>query len=215
MMHGMASGLALFGLNIDALAAERTLFTIDLPGFARSSRPHFDKHNGLAEEQYVASLEEWRNKLGIEKMCLLGHSFGGYLAASYALKHPKRYTRTHVHFERNITISYKFSIQYSSKHVHSFRLSHAILVDPWGMPERPSDLARRYNIPWYIRGLFHVLKNFNPLWGLRASGPYGPNVIGRMRPELIRKFEDLFESEEENLTVVPNYMFHCNAHNPT
>merc|ERR1711976_506401 len=83
------------------------------------------------------------------------------------------------------------------------------------MPERPADLATRYNIPWYIRGLFHVMKNFNPLSGLRASGPYGPKLIPRMRPELVNKFGELFPTEEENKTVIPAYMYHCNAHDPS
>lgn len=63
---------------------------LPLPGFARSSRPHFSSDPKVAEEQYVIALEEWRKKQGIDKMCLLGHSFGGYLSTAYALTYPER-----------------------------------------------------------------------------------------------------------------------------
>ena len=90
MMHGMASGTALFCKNLPELSAERPLYCIDLPGFARSSRPRFSKDHRTAESQYIDAIEAWRAKVGLEKMCLLGHSFGGYLASSYALKYPDR-----------------------------------------------------------------------------------------------------------------------------
>lgn len=39
---------------------------------------------------FVDSLEEWRKAVGVERMHLLGHSWGGYLSTHYAAKHPER-----------------------------------------------------------------------------------------------------------------------------
>lgn len=38
----------------------------------------------------MAALEEWRERVGLEEMLLLGHNLGGYLSAAYALKYPHR-----------------------------------------------------------------------------------------------------------------------------
>lgn len=77
MIHGMGAGLAFYALNFDELAKNRTVYAIDLPGFARSSRCKFNSKPEEAEKQYVRAIEDWRQKVGIGKMCLLGHSFGG------------------------------------------------------------------------------------------------------------------------------------------
>ncbi|KAI8991675.1 Alpha/Beta hydrolase protein [Mycotypha africana] len=42
------------------------------------------------EDHFVESLEQWRQKVGIKKMTLFGHSLGGYFAACYALKYPEK-----------------------------------------------------------------------------------------------------------------------------
>jgi cardiolipin-specific phospholipase len=37
----------------------------------------------------VNSIEEWRQKTGIENITLAGHIFGGYIGALYMLQHQK------------------------------------------------------------------------------------------------------------------------------
>ncbi|XP_069777076.1 1-acylglycerol-3-phosphate O-acyltransferase ABHD5 isoform X1 [Narcine bancroftii] len=90
LIHGFGGGVGLWTLNFDALSLQRTVYAFDLVGFGQSSRPHFSSDSELAETQFVESIEEWREKVGMEKMILLGHNFGGYLAAAYTIKYPQR-----------------------------------------------------------------------------------------------------------------------------
>ncbi|VDQ10028.1 unnamed protein product, partial [Trichobilharzia regenti] len=83
LIHGFGSGSALWCKNIDALAHYRTVYSLDVLGFGRSSRPSFPADAVAVEEKWVESIEEWRSSLNIEKFILLGHSLGGFLACSY------------------------------------------------------------------------------------------------------------------------------------
>ncbi|XP_058603670.1 1-acylglycerol-3-phosphate O-acyltransferase ABHD5 isoform X3 [Onychostoma macrolepis] len=69
---------------------QRPVYAFDLLGFGQSSRPHFNADAQEAELQFVESIEQWREKLGLESMIMLGHNLGGYLAASYAVTYPAR-----------------------------------------------------------------------------------------------------------------------------
>merc|ERR1711892_1325839 len=81
------------------------------------------------------------------------------------------------------------------------RVVYAIDLPGFGRSSRPG-----------FSSVFKIVRNFNPLFGMRASGPAGPRLMKRMRPDLMRKFEDLVG--EENLQIVGDYPFHCNGQNP-
>jgi cardiolipin-specific phospholipase len=97
MLHGYGAGLGFFYKNFEGLSRRPNwkLYALDMLGMGRSSRPSFKIHAKEREDKikeaegwFVDALEEWRIKRGIEKMTLLGHSLGGYMAVAYALKYP-------------------------------------------------------------------------------------------------------------------------------
>jgi len=97
MLHGYGAGLGFFYRNYEPLsrAPGWKIYSLDMLGMGNSARPPFKIHakdpQGKiteAENWFIDALEEWRQARKIEKFTLLGHSLGGYLAVSYALKYP-------------------------------------------------------------------------------------------------------------------------------
>ncbi|KAL7424896.1 hypothetical protein Q5752_000582 [Cryptotrichosporon argae] len=106
VLHGYAAALGFFFRNWDAWAAAgadsgRRTFFLDWLGMGLSSRPSpallaapptapLTTRVARAEHFFLSSLEAWRKEVGVEKMVLVGHSLGGYLASAYAVRYPDR-----------------------------------------------------------------------------------------------------------------------------
>ncbi|KAH9891461.1 alpha/beta-hydrolase [Xylariomycetidae sp. FL2044] len=99
MLHGYGAGLGFYYKNFENLSRSKgwKLYALDWLGMGNSTRPPFKvnaKEPGRkiteAEDWFIDALEEWRKIRKIEKFTLLGHSLGGYLGVSYALKYPGR-----------------------------------------------------------------------------------------------------------------------------
>ncbi|KMY92103.1 (Lyso)-N-acylphosphatidylethanolamine lipase isoform X1 [Drosophila simulans] len=95
---------------------------------------------------------------------------------------------------------------------HPERVKHLILADPWGFPEKPSDSTNGKTIPLWVRAIARVLTPLNPLWALRAAGPFGQWVVQKTRPDIMRKFQSTIE---EDINLLPQYIHQCNAQNPS
>lgn len=70
----------------DALTERVRLVVLDQRGCGRSA--NLDAEAELGLDATLDDLEALRRHLGIERWTVLGHSFGGLLAAAYALRHP-------------------------------------------------------------------------------------------------------------------------------
>lgn len=139
---------------LEGLAAGFRLWAVDFWGTGLSGRPKFTaKNTHDAENFFVESLEKWREKAGIDKMVLLGHSMGGYLSAVYALRYPERVQ--HLILVCPAGIGKK--------------------PDDWKPPES-------LRSPWTVRGqVFRLAMSLwdaglTPGIMVRALGPYGPRL---------------------------------------
>ncbi|KAI6122734.1 Alpha/Beta hydrolase protein [Pisolithus croceorrhizus] len=104
VLHGYGAGLGFFFRNYPALATwaghrGTDVYALDWLGMGRSARVPFHvkaKRDDVAgrvreaEAFFVDSLEEWRDKMGLDKMTLIGHSLGAYFSVAYALRYPTR-----------------------------------------------------------------------------------------------------------------------------
>lgn len=98
-LHGYYNGAAYYYRNLFGLASYfNNVYSLDALGWGLSSRPKYEnlennKSVESAEEWFVESLEAWRKENDIEKMVLLGHSFGGYMSVAYSERYPERVDR--------------------------------------------------------------------------------------------------------------------------
>jgi len=67
------------------------VYVYELVGRGRSSR--LDDPRAYTLERDVRDLEGIRRKIGAERVILLGHSYGGLIAAAYAASHPERVSK--------------------------------------------------------------------------------------------------------------------------
>nr|XP_023693477.1 protein ABHD4-like [Paramormyrops kingsleyae]XP_023693478.1 protein ABHD4-like [Paramormyrops kingsleyae] len=169
MVHGFGGGVGLWIRNLDPLCRSRPVMAFDLLGFGRSSRPPFPLDAAQAEEKSVGSIEHWRRALGLERMILLGHSLGGYLATSYAIQYPER--------------------------VCHLILVDPWGFPERPQPVVAGADDKKPKLPRWVKAVLSVVTLFNPLAVIRAAGPWGPGLVQKFRPDFKRKFEDLFDDD--------------------
>ncbi len=86
LMHG-GSGLdhTYFRPWLDSLNEQVQLIYYDQLGQGRSTRP--ESYEGISMSTWADEADALRASLGFDRMILLGHSFGGFIAQEYALRH--------------------------------------------------------------------------------------------------------------------------------
>jgi abhydrolase domain-containing protein 5 len=92
LLSGYSSGSGLFYPALDLLAQHYHVFCVDSLGTGASARPPFAASTAAeGEDFFLSALEQWRTLRfpPLQRLTLLGHSLGGYLAAAYALRHPQ------------------------------------------------------------------------------------------------------------------------------
>jgi len=181
LLHGFAGGLACWVQNWAAIAAVANVHAIDVPGFARSDRPTRDFRKPVeALDFFFGYLDRWFDEMNLSAtpVVLVGHSFGGYISARYAMARGPA------------------------------RVRHLVLADPWGVP-KASEADDPKHLPLKFRAVLKIFQSTNPLGVLRGSGPLGPKLLPKVRPDFAERWTML-----KDPMVFYDYTFHCNAQYP-
>jgi proline iminopeptidase len=86
VLHGGPGGGHAYLEPLEALAADRTVVFYDQFGYGKSDQ--LNDRSLWRMERFVAEVGTVRRALGLERIHLLGHSWGGWLAIEYMLTHP-------------------------------------------------------------------------------------------------------------------------------
>ena len=84
-VHGLASYIPAWKKNMTDLKDSYRCIAIDLPGYGKSSKGNYN----VSMEFFADVIHEFCQKKGINKIVLAGHSMGGQIAISTALKYPE------------------------------------------------------------------------------------------------------------------------------
>ena len=84
-IHGLGSNLQAWNKTIAGLRNDHRCIALDLPGYGKSSQGDYDFGMTFFANQVAAFIE----KLGLEKVTLVGHSMGGQVAITLALQQPE------------------------------------------------------------------------------------------------------------------------------
>ncbi|BDA50675.1 (Lyso)-N-acylphosphatidylethanolamine lipase [Coccomyxa sp. Obi] len=185
LLPGYGAGAGFYFRNIDSLAQHFRMHAVDLLGTGMSGRPNFSaRTREEAEGFFVGALAKWREAMGMDKMILVGHSLGGYLAASYALQHPE--------------------------HVQHLVLVGPAGVPQDDVESRPRAQVNRWSMRGQLYHLSHTLWEAGATPGtlIRGLGPWGPSLIQKYARNRFREGMGLSDKE---VAAFEEYFYHIMA----
>ena len=184
-----------------------------------SSRPPFRIHAKTregkiteAENWFIDALEEWRQARKIEHFTLLGHSLGGYLAVSYAIKYPGHLKKLILASPVGIpedpyAVSASLPEPQESTIQNEFSQDQQTVTEthataPSGQPKAagnppaPNDAAGPPKRPLPSWAVWLWDANVSPFSLVRLVGPFGPRIVSGWSS---RRFNHLPEDEAQAL----------------
>ncbi|KAK7418544.1 hypothetical protein QQX98_003889 [Neonectria punicea] len=210
MVHGYGAGLGFFYKNFEPLSRVQglKLYALDMLGMGNSTRPPFKIHAKKKEDQvieaeswFIDALEEWRKARKIERFTLLGHSLGGYLAVSYAIKYPGHLKKLILASPVGIPED-PYAVNATMPEPEESTLQSEFTQDQQATTEAASTLAKhkpahvviKRPLPSWFVWLWDA--NISPFSIVRLTGPLGPRFVSGWSS---RRFNHLPPSESQAL----------------
>lgn len=92
LLHGWLGSWALWRKTIEVLGKEFRTYALDFFGFGES----FDNNSNFSVNNFVQSVDQFMDRLGIVKAPLIGHSMGGTVSLAAAIRNPEKIVKVTV-----------------------------------------------------------------------------------------------------------------------
>jgi pimeloyl-ACP methyl ester carboxylesterase len=92
LLHGWLGSWALWRKTIEVLGKEFKTYALDFFGFGES----FDRSANFSVDNFVQSVNQFMDRLGIVKAPLIGHSMGGTVSLASAIRFPEKVVKVGV-----------------------------------------------------------------------------------------------------------------------
>ncbi len=86
LVHGLGSNMRVWRGTFDEVAKHHRVVAIDLPGYGRSSKANYY----YSMELFAHVVDRVIDKLALRHVVVVGHSMGGQIAMTHALRHPRK-----------------------------------------------------------------------------------------------------------------------------
>ncbi len=85
-IHGLSSSIGFWEHQLPRFATDRRVLALDLPGYGASGRPDA----AYTPPWFAQVIADWLAALHVDRAVLIGHSMGGQIALTFALRHPEQ-----------------------------------------------------------------------------------------------------------------------------
>lgn len=138
----------------DRLAAGRALIYYDQRGGGRSAVP---RDVAVGWREHVADLEALRSHWRVDRLTLLGYSWGGLLAVLYALEHPSRIARLALVSGAPLTAAWReeFERRFAARMAQPWIARSRAELSALGLAQRDPEKYRRMAFALSVAGYFH------------------------------------------------------------
>ena len=134
--------------------AGRALIYYDQRGGGRSVVP---RDVAVGWREHVADLEALRNHWRLDRLTLLGYSWGGLLAVLYALEHPSRIARLALVSGAPLTAAWReeFERRFAARMAQPWIARSRAELSALGLAQRDPEKYRRIAFALSVAGYFH------------------------------------------------------------
>ncbi len=125
LLHGWLESWRLWQDTMEALGREHRIYALDFWGFGESGK----KRESYSIDDFVFMVNEFMERLGIQRAPLVGHSMGGTVSLMFAMQYPERVSKVAVVGSPIIGSSLALTLKLAGYRPIAFVVYHL----PWGL----------------------------------------------------------------------------------